>query len=718
MTHKTWAVLFMALSLGWSCVTGPRKPVHVLGDQGLTDTEEIQQEAAETARERQVHWVQKSLEGDLMVGAGGEERKAGLSMNFEDIDLVKFIDVMMTEVFKENYLITEDVQKLKQKFSIKMTQDLPRSRAFGLFRKIVNLYSVDIRKEQNVFVFEKAKAPSLELRGPFLYGRSVPEGVVLDHSDEVTFLIPFYSIAANKLAPVIGKYLSPQSTMVPVEDMNLLLIHGRMGELEQVLTLVNLLDRSQFKDQSILMLTPRYWGIVDFADKVGELLAAEGVGIKKDAQSQGLMFVPIENLNSLMVISPVKEWAERVLYWLDQLDVPEAAGESRKVFHYKLRNVEVGSVEEVLKSYLESNPITPAGQPVVARPAQAGGGQPKAATAPARTTRTQTEAPATAAVMAIKETNSLVIIATPAEYQHLLNIIRRVDSIRNQVFVEVMIGEITLEKTSELGLEFWMNHYLNKLEYGTKGGLGVSQTDASGATVLGSGSNMTIRGVLPGLQYELLLNALVRDEIINIISTPKVMVLENEEAEISVGADIPVIAAMSGYGAGTTTGQTDQTQQTGYGSYIYPYQSINYVNTGIILKVKPAILSNNNISLKISQEISEAQTNETSEITSPEILKRKVDTTLVVQEGQIAFMGGLIQKKQSEGETGIPLLSKIPLLGNLFKKKSKTHRKTELVLFINAKIIQKMSDMRSIVEGVRKIINQDLYVEEKNEKKK
>jgi general secretion pathway protein D len=181
-----------------------------------------------------------------------------------------------------------------------------------------------------------------------------------------------------------------------------------------------------------------------------------------------------------------------------------------------------------------------------------------------------------------------------------------------------------------------------------------------------------------------------------------------------VGADIPVIASQSGYYTPTGEGGIG-----GTGSIQnYPFQSINYINTGIILKVKPAILSNNNVSLKISQEISEAQTNETSDISSPEILKRKVETTLLVQEGQIAFMGGLIQKKQSEGKSGVPVLSKIPILGNLFKKTSTTQRKTELVLFISAKIIQKTSDMKDIVEGIKNIINQDLYQEEEDEKQK
>jgi general secretion pathway protein D len=198
------------------------------------------------------------------------------------------------------------------------------------------------------------------------------------------------------------------------------------------------------------------------------------------------------------------------------------------------------------------------------------------------------------------------------------------------------------------------------------------------------------------------MNALVEHSKINIISTPKITVLENEDAEISVGSDVPVIASESAVYGG----------QTG-GTNFVPFRSVQYIQTGIILKVRPAILTDNKISLEIEQEISEALENKKSDISSPEILKRTIKTVMVVQEGEIAFIGGLFQKKLTSTSSGIPVVSKIPLLGNLFKNTSKQVKKTELVVFINSKTIRKQNDMKDIVDGIKKMYSDKIYMENK-----
>ena len=251
-----------------------------------------------------------------------------------------------------------------------------------------------------------------------------------------------------------------------------------------------------------------------------------------------------------------------------------------------------------------------------------------------------------------------------------------------------------------------MNRYLYRTSFGTKGGLGVYKgTDEEGNVLVPSGSNFFLNGTLPGTQFEILLNALVEDSKINIISTPKITVLENEEAEISVGSDVPVIASESAvYGGGGGEGQ---------GGSLYPFRSVQYISTGIILKVKPAILTDDKISLEIQQEISEALENKKSDISSPEILKRTIKTTMIVKEGEIAFIGGMFQKKLSSTASGIPVISKIPLLGSLFRNTTKQIKKTELVVFINSKTIRKQNDMKDIVEGIKKMYSDKIYMENK-----
>jgi general secretion pathway protein D len=713
------------------CVSPPQGPVNIIKSEPETARQEAEKEAPPKKKTGKVVWVQRPIEEESIISAGAHKGPDYL-MNFDNITIPDFIDAMMTGVFKKNFLITDRVMGMGTRFTIKMTEDLKPQRAFQLFKSILAMYNVSVTKKENTYVFDLVKeSAALTLKGPMIYGRKVPEGFPINHDEEVTFVVPFHNILPEAVKEIIQAQMPDQSMVFPVKELNLLVINGNYEDIKHTLSFIDLLDRAQFKDKTIVMIKPEYWDTDEFRDKVFELLRAEGISMAAVDITKGIMFIPIEKLNSLIVISPVKEWVERVLYWLEKLDIPEAAGEAKKVFTYKLKNVDVEAAAEVLWSYQygsgaqmpttgsRSGGIT--GRSIKKTSSRMDVRDEKATSKTARRTarltagqrfrETMKQAVSDegfqeeVSIIPVLETNSMVIVATPVEYKKYLDIIKRIDVPRNQVFVEVVIGEVSLDEGTQLGLEFWINRYLYRTSFGTKGGLGVYQgTDDEGNTLLSSGSNFFLNGTLPGTQFEILLNALVEHSKINIISTPKITVLENEQAEISVGADVPVIASESAVYGGGGEGQ---------GSSLYPFRSVQYISTGIILKVKPAILTDNKISLEIEQEISEALENIKSGISSPEISKRTIKTTMIVKEGEIAFIGGMFQKKLSSIASGIPVISKIPLLGSLFKKIKKQVKKTELVVFINSKTIRKHNDMKDIVEGIKKMYSDNIYMENK-----
>ncbi len=687
---------FFVMVFTSSCVSTKTQPITLIKKRSEDDKKVEKEHKEKKKKGLNYIWVQKPIEEELIAGAV-KKKGADYLMNFEDISIPDFIDAMMSGVFKANFYMSEPVKTIKKKFTIKMTEDLQKQGVFKLFLRILGMYNISVEKKQNTYFFDKKKSSKLTLKGPVIYGRSIPERFPLNEGDEVTFLIPFYNIDPQALQTIIAGRLPSKTVVFQVKELNLLVINGNIEDVKYALSFIDLLDRAQFKEKSIVMISPKYWDIYNFEKKVKELISAEGIFLKAAEKSKGLIFIPIEKLNSLIVISSVKEWIERVIYWLEKLDVPEAVGEAKSVFSYKLRNVAVEDITEVLKEYTKIN-ITSKKAP-----------QSKTSTKQIITSKLYEES---IGIIPVKETNSIVIVATPVQYKKYLDIIKKIDIPRNQVFVEAVIGEITLDTSTQLGLEFWIDKYLYNTTFGTKGGLGVYKgVNQDGTNVVPSGANASIKGVLPGTDFEILLNALVSHSKINIISTPKLTVLENAEAEINVGSDVPVISSESGM---YNVGAQSQTQNQSY----FPYRSIQYISTGVILKVKPSILTDNKILLEIKLEISEAQENTVSDISSPEILKRTVNTTMIVREGEIAFMGGMIQKKRATSSSGIPILSKIPIIGNLFKKSAKNFRKTELVLFINAKIIRKANDMREIVKGVKKMFPEYLDVEKENEEKK
>ncbi|MGD2090727.1 MAG: secretin N-terminal domain-containing protein [Candidatus Aminicenantes bacterium] len=712
------------------CVSRPQGPVNIIKSEPEKAREEAETEAPAKKKAGKVVWVQRPIEEESIISAAAQKGPDYL-MNFDNISTPDFIDAMMTGVFKKNYLITDRVMGMGTRFTIKMTEDLKPLRAFQLFKSILSMYNVLVTKKENTYVFDLVKeSAALTLKGPMIYGRKVPEGFPINHDEEVTFVVPFHNILPEVVKDIIQAQMPAQSMVFPVKELNLLVINGNYEDIKHTLSFIDLLDRAQFKDKSIVIIEPEYWDIDEFRDKVIELLEAEGIFLPAVDVTKGIMFIPIEKLNSLIVISPVKEWVERVLYWLEKLDIPEAAGEAKKVFTYRLKNVDVEAAAEVLWSYQYGSgaqiPTTGGGttgitgRSIKKTPSRNVRDEGPTRQTTGRTTRLtpgqrfrQTLKQAVAeegfqeevSIIPVLETNSIVLVATPVEYKKYLDIIKRIDVPRNQVFVEVIIGEVSLDQGTQLGLEFWINRYLYRTSFGTKGGLGVYKgTDEEGNVLLPSGSNFFLNGTLPGTQFEILLNALVENSKINIISTPKITVLENEEAEISVGADVPVIASESAiYGGGGE----------GEGGSLYPFRSVQYISTGIILKVKPAILTDDKISLEIEQEISEALENIKSGISSPEISKRTIKTTMIVKEGEIAFIGGMFQKKLTTIASGIPVISKIPLLGALFRNTKKQVKKTELVVFINSKTIRKHNDMKDIVDGIKKMYSDEIYMENK-----
>ncbi|MDQ1354692.1 MAG: ral secretion pathway protein [Acidobacteriota bacterium] len=722
-------LIVLILATLTACMSRP-EPVNIIKEKPTAEKKAKSDKKTEKTKKDKFVWVQQPIESESVVSSAAT-RKGEYLMNFDDIAVPDFIETMMTGVFKQNYLITDAAKAVSRRITVKMTEDLKADRAFALFIQILRMMDVTVEKKENIYVFDAAqKGLIATMRGALIYGRRIPENLAVTGGEEVTMLVPFYNIDPGTLKAVLEKMMPPQAVIVPVPELNLLVINGTYEDIKYTLSFIDLLDRSQFKEKSIVMITPEYWGIDEFETKVMELLRAEGINPTITEKSGGILFIPIQKLNSLIVISPVKDWIQRVLYWLEKLDIPEAAGEAKKVFSYKLKNVQVDSVYEILQSYSQGTSPdlsrlsrlssstnrgsgvksdnksdktaspSPSGQNVTVRDLPGATGN----RAPGVNADDLTQN--SVIIIPVIETNSVVIIATPVEYKKYQDIIERIDVPRQQVFVEVIIGEVSLDRTTQLGIEFWINRYLRNSQFGTKGGLGVYKgKDTSGNILTPLGGNFFASGVLENGQYEVLMNALVDNSQINIISTPKLTVVENEQAEISVGSDVPVITSETAVSSG----------QVGA---LYPIQSVQYINTGIILKVKAAILTDNKISLDISQEVSEALENKTSDISSPEILKRTIKTILIVTEGEIAFIGGLFQKKLSTGGSGIPVLSKIPLLGNLFKNEKKQVKKTELVVFINSKTIRKSSDMKEIVEAVKKLysVSEDVISTSENKK--
>jgi general secretion pathway protein D len=330
-----------------------------------------------------------------------------------------------------------------------------------------------------------------------------------------------------------------------------------------------------------------------------------------------------------------------------------------------LKNAEAVKLAQTLRSVLagdtSSSSATSSAAPSVASPLQAGG-----PTGPSGGGIIQADA----------STNSLIITAPSNIYNNIRAVIDMLDVRRAQVFVEALIAEVTADKAAEFGVQ-WQAAGSNGA--GVQGGggtnfggsgtniIGVGASIAASNPVVGTGLNI---GVVRDSNLGVLARAMQTDANANILSTPNLMMLDNEEAKIIIGQNVPFITG----------------SQNGTAANPNPFQTIERKDVGLTLKIKPQISEGGTVKMLIFQEVSSVQdlSNPAGVITN----KRSLDTTVLVDDGQILVLGGLIQDQVSKGEFKVPLLGDIPLLGWLFRYETRKSAKTNLMVFIRPTILR------------------------------
>ncbi len=288
-------------------------------------------------------------------------------------------------------------------------------------------------------------------------------------------------------------------------------------------------------------------------------------------------------------------------------------------------------------------------------------------------------------IQADAATNSIIITAPDAIYNNLRAALDKLDVRRAQVYVEALIAEITADKAAEFGIQWQGLTGLGKTTTQPFGGtnfgstgqniIGISQNPATIGPGLNVGivnGQVSIPGIGQILNLGVLVRALERDTNANILSTPTLLTLDNEEAVILIGQNVPFITGQYALSGGATTPT--------------PFQTIERHDVGLTLRVKPQISEGGTVRLQIYQEVSSIQdaTNPAGVITN----KRAVESTVLVDDGQIVVIGGLIQDSINDGVQKVPVLGDIPFLGSLFRYKSRSRNKTNLMIFLRPTLVR------------------------------
>ncbi len=492
--------------------------------------------------------------------------------------------------------------------------------------------------------------------------QSGPPGIADDGSSLVTRIVPVRHVTATDLVPLLRPLVAANAHVIAHPASNSLLIADRAANVQRLEQLIARIDRAADTDVEVIPL--QHANAAELARTLAQLYPS----------AQGAQTVVADERTNTLLLTGDPSQRLRVRALISHLDTPLESG---------------GSTNVIYLSYADAEELVPILQESVKQP-----GSPDNAGA--------------ANIQAHGETNALVITAPPAVFRSLQSVVRQLDIRRQQVHVEAVIAEVSLESMKELGIQWQIFDNFGEGEEGIFGGTNFA---TGGNNILGlAGGIGGENGVLPGnglnvgyisgttsilgtevLEIGALVRALASDTDTNVLSTPSVVSLDNSEAEIYVGQEVPFLT-----GQFTNTGLSDQS------GVVNPFQTISRDEVGIRLSVTPHINEGDSVILDIEQEISAIApiTGAVDLITN----KRTLRTSVMVPDNAILVLGGLITDDLREIVDKVPGLSKIPGLGELFKYRNTQKVKRNLMVFIRPRILRDAATEANLSGGKYRFI--------------
>jgi len=610
-----------------------------------------------------------------------------VTLNFVNADLEGVVKAV-SEITGKNFLLDP---RVKGTVNIVSARPMARALVYDVFLSALRLQgyaAVEDRGLVKIVPEAEAKLHPGRTVGP----NERPRGA----GDQIqTRVFTLRHESAAQLLPSLRPLIAPANPITVYPGNNTLVITDYAGNLQRIARIIDAIDQPGSSDLIVIPLA--HASALDVALMVNRLFAEQAqAGAAAADHSQRLNVVADTRSNSLIARSDNPSRIARLRSLVALLDAPTSAAGNLHVVH--LKNAEATKVAETLRAlYLGESAAAPAtALRPLATPVSATAAGGASAPPPLSASASQLAAPAPGMIQADAATNSIIIGAPDAIYNNLRAVVDQLDVRRAQVYVEALIAEITADRAAEFGIQ-WQS--LSGVEKSGTQAFGGTNFGGPGQNVLGLAVNpatagrglnigvikgtVTIPGVGEILNLGLLVRALESDSNANILSTPTLLTLDNEEARIVIGQNVPFI--------------TGQFAQTGSTATVTPFQTIERRDVGLTLRVKPQISEGGTVRLQLYQEVSSVEDtlNPAGVITN----KRAVESTVLVDDGQIVVIGGLIQDSVRDAVEKVPVLGDIPLLGALFKFKTRSRTKTNLMVFLRPTVLRDAGRARSLTDS-------------------
>jgi len=598
------------------------------------------------------------------------EEAGDLTVSVEQMSLPAFIQAIYGGILQLNYSVDAAVNARTDLITFRTPKPISGARLTELSAQLLKSYGIAVQDFGGVLRI----VPSTSIASTLpLVRRGRAQPTVPQPLRPIFQYIETEAVRPQSLLAPLKSILGDK-VKVEADNSGGLLLSGQPDDVQIALELVQVFDQPMLRGQHSSRIVPRFWSAEEFVRRLGEVLKAEGYNVGNQGTGDPVTLIALPPVNSVIAFAGSPQVLKHILDWVRDLDQLNVAQAGSAFFTYPVKHSDAQDLAKALNELISGANATPS-QQAGAVPAGAAGTT--AAAAPALGNRQQRR------VVVNGATNSLIFQGGSQEdYRQWLTLLSELDRPVKSALIDVLVAEVALNDDSNLGFS-WKLQQL---------GSGAQAVRLSGTTydLNASGSGLAVNALLGGNPLrQLAINALASNSDSRVISNPKVVTRNGEAANISVGQDVPTVSSQA-----VTTGSAI----IGNNSTVVP-QTIQYRNTGVLLRVRPVIHAGDRIDLEVSQEVSSAETTTTGVTTSPTIRKRSVETKLSLRDGATVMLGGLISETNTQSDSGVPLLKDIPVLGSLFKSATKSRTRTELVMLITPYVLNDVEDAQAATDS-------------------
>jgi len=611
----------------------------------------------------------------------------GVTFNFENQPVQAVVKAILGDLLKQNYTIVPGVQG---SISFSTAAPVDAAQALPILETLLSWTGNALVRRGDSYVVLPAKDALGGNLVPSL-GASAPQGGLQAR------LFPLRYISASEMQKLVKPFARADAVLLVDSARNLLVMSGTAQELANYERTVRTFDVDWLRGMSVGVFSLQRANVDALMPKLDAMFGPKG-----DTPLAGMLrFIPIERTNALVVISTQSDYLSEVGDWIARID--RGGGNEPQLFVYDVRNIKASDLARYLAQIYANGPGgTDTGGQVGPGLASASLGDSAAAgafgsdnadtpTPLADGTDTTAASPSYSSadgsvrIGAVDSNNQLLVRARPSQWSEIQSAIERLDNVPLQVQIETRILEVSLTGEFSFGVQWYLQ------------GLAGAGSDANGNLVAGSSPRQIALGQggaafggepffysFMNSNLQVALRAMETSGNTKVLSEPSLVVMNNQQANIQVGNEIPVNQSFITPGLGNVA------------SGISTLGEVQYKPTGVILKVVPRVNPGGLVYLKLSQEVSAPGIKDNNG--NFPIQKRLLETQVAVQSGQTVLLGGLIQQNEGTTDTGIPGLNKLPLIGRLFGSTNRHRDRTELLVLITPRVITSGSDARQVTD--------------------